>query len=156
MWAGCSTPRSSAHTHTHMCCAGTPRANKAVSREKPEGSEVSAPNRTVLQQHVEFYDRCGSACLLPACLRAQPPHPRCTVRHQWRLRQLAARHACALGALTREVPVALCCAVLCCAWRWQERAGEGAARCRIRCQSSRWPAAALPHRTHAFMAFGTM
>jgi peroxygenase len=36
---------------------GQPRANKAVSREKPDGSEMSAPHRSVLQQHVDFFDR---------------------------------------------------------------------------------------------------
>lgn len=32
-----------------------PRANKAVSAEKPEGGST-ASNRSVLQQHVDFWD----------------------------------------------------------------------------------------------------
>ena len=32
-----------------------PRANKAVSTEKPEGGNT-ASNRSVLQQHVDFFD----------------------------------------------------------------------------------------------------
>jgi hypothetical protein len=37
--------------------AGQPRASRAISTERPEGSEKSAPNRTVLQQHMDFFDR---------------------------------------------------------------------------------------------------
>ncbi len=32
-----------------------PRANKAVSAEKPDGGST-ASNRSVLQQHVDFFD----------------------------------------------------------------------------------------------------
>ncbi|KAK9827453.1 hypothetical protein WJX74_003320 [Apatococcus lobatus] len=35
---------------------GAPRATRAVSKEKPHGSDNSADNRTVLQQHVDFWD----------------------------------------------------------------------------------------------------
>jgi hypothetical protein len=38
---------------------GVPRANKAVSKEKPQGSDskYSRDDQTVLQQHVAFFDR---------------------------------------------------------------------------------------------------
>jgi hypothetical protein len=38
-----------------------PRANKAVTKEKPQGSDskYSRDDLTVLQQHVAFFDRCG-------------------------------------------------------------------------------------------------
>lgn len=36
---------------------GLPRANRAVTRDKPEGSPESKNNRTVLQGHVDFWDR---------------------------------------------------------------------------------------------------
>lgn len=40
---------------------GVPRANKAVTKEKPQGSDskYSRDDLTVLQQHVAFFDRCG-------------------------------------------------------------------------------------------------
>ncbi|GIL80563.1 hypothetical protein Vretimale_16017 [Volvox reticuliferus] len=36
---------------------GMPRANKAISKEKPNGDPRAPANRTVLQQHVMFWDR---------------------------------------------------------------------------------------------------
>lgn len=44
---------------------GLPRANKAVSRDNPQGSEYSASNRTVLQQHVDFWDRDRDGKIYP-------------------------------------------------------------------------------------------
>ena len=35
---------------------GIPRATKAVTIEKPEGNMDSPDNRTVMQQHVDFFD----------------------------------------------------------------------------------------------------
>eukprot|EP00967_Tisochrysis_lutea_P021340 scaffold24245_cov17-Tisochrysis_lutea.AAC.1 len=37
--------------------AGMPRANRAPSIEKPQGSPTSPPNATVLQQHCMWFDR---------------------------------------------------------------------------------------------------
>ena len=36
--------------------AGQQRANRAVTAEKPEGTPESPDNRSVLQQHVDFFD----------------------------------------------------------------------------------------------------
>ncbi|KAK9809514.1 hypothetical protein WJX73_007320 [Symbiochloris irregularis] len=36
--------------------SGVPRATKAVSHEKPDGSKSSPSDRTVLQQHVDYWD----------------------------------------------------------------------------------------------------
>ena len=69
-----------------------PRANKAVSREKPEGSQVSSPNRSVLQQHVDFWDRCAIAAAYqappilagmqhPSHKSPQTPHPVTNANH---------------------------------------------------------------------------
>ncbi|KAG2492156.1 hypothetical protein HYH03_009647 [Edaphochlamys debaryana] len=44
---------------------GMPRANKAVSREKPEGDPRSPADRTVLQQHVMFWDRDNDGVIFP-------------------------------------------------------------------------------------------
>ncbi|EFJ40618.1 hypothetical protein VOLCADRAFT_69295 [Volvox carteri f. nagariensis] len=44
---------------------GMPRANKAVSREKPDGDPRSPTNRTVLQQHVMFWDRDSDGVIWP-------------------------------------------------------------------------------------------
>lgn len=38
-------------------CAGIPRANKAISAENPMGSPNSPQDKTVVQQHVAFWDR---------------------------------------------------------------------------------------------------
>lgn len=35
---------------------GIPRATKAVTVEKPDGNMDSPDNRTVMQQHVDFFD----------------------------------------------------------------------------------------------------
>jgi hypothetical protein len=46
-----------------------PRATKAVSIEKPDGGD-SPDNRTVLQQHVDFFtSKDGGRCRLHACVR---------------------------------------------------------------------------------------
>jgi peroxygenase len=39
--------------------AGQPRANRAATVDRPEGSPDRPRNRTVLQQHVDFFDRGG-------------------------------------------------------------------------------------------------
>lgn len=44
---------------------GMPRANKAVSAEVPDGSPESPENRTVLQQHVMFWDRDNDGVIYP-------------------------------------------------------------------------------------------
>ncbi|CAG8623855.1 13684_t:CDS:2 [Cetraspora pellucida] len=46
--------------------AGLPRAVIAASREKPKGTEgKNVNNRTVLQQHVEFWDEDGDGVIRP-------------------------------------------------------------------------------------------
>lgn len=44
---------------------GMPRATKAISAEKPNGSEDSPNNRTVLQQHVDFWDEDKDGIIWP-------------------------------------------------------------------------------------------
>lgn len=44
---------------------GMPRANRAVSREHPHGSEKSPPNATALQQHVLWWDFDGDGTIYP-------------------------------------------------------------------------------------------
>ena len=45
--------------------AGQPRANRAASLERPAGSPESADNRTVLQQHVDFFDTNQDGIIYP-------------------------------------------------------------------------------------------
>ncbi|KAK9807866.1 hypothetical protein WJX72_011603 [[Myrmecia] bisecta] len=45
--------------------AGAPRANQVVSKEEPEG-RAAVPNRTVLQQHVDFWDFDKDGMIYPA------------------------------------------------------------------------------------------
>ncbi|KAI8799792.1 caleosin, partial [Cladochytrium replicatum] len=45
--------------------AGTPRANIACSQEMPEGSADGKPHLTVLQQHMEFFDRDKNGIVYP-------------------------------------------------------------------------------------------
>mgnify|MGYP001807047397 CR=1 FL=1 len=49
----CCLPASLPLMHT----PGMPRANKAISRERPDGDPRAPADRTVLQQHVMFWDR---------------------------------------------------------------------------------------------------
>jgi len=44
---------------------GLPRANRAISKEKPNGSEASPPNASVLQQHVLWFDFDGDGVIYP-------------------------------------------------------------------------------------------
>jgi len=44
---------------------GMPRANRAISKEKPNGTENSPPNATVLQQHVLWFDFDGDGVIYP-------------------------------------------------------------------------------------------
>ncbi|GLC42503.1 hypothetical protein PLESTB_001105000 [Pleodorina starrii] len=44
---------------------GMPRANKAISKERPEGDARAPANRTVLQQHVMFWDRDNDGVIFP-------------------------------------------------------------------------------------------
>lgn len=45
--------------------AGMPRANRAISKEKPEGTPNSPPNATTLQQHVLWFDFDGDGVIWP-------------------------------------------------------------------------------------------
>lgn len=42
-----------------------PRATRAISREKPEGDDRSPNNKTVLQQHMAFWDRNDKGVIWP-------------------------------------------------------------------------------------------
>lgn len=44
---------------------GMPRANLAISREKPQGTPGSSTRHTVLQQHVLFWDRDNDGIIWP-------------------------------------------------------------------------------------------
>lgn len=44
---------------------GVPRANKAATKEMPNGSASSPANQTVLQQHVAFFDRDHDGVIWP-------------------------------------------------------------------------------------------
>ena len=46
--------------------AGQPRANRAVTMESPAGSKDSPDNRTVLQQHCDFFDIGNKGFLWPS------------------------------------------------------------------------------------------
>lgn len=57
------------HFHLRAYCVrtGMPRASRAVSREKPNGTPGSPPNATVLQQHCMFWDQDGDGLIYPWC-----------------------------------------------------------------------------------------
>lgn len=44
---------------------GVPRANRAPSKEMPEGSPNTAKDKTVLQSHVDFWDRDRDGIIFP-------------------------------------------------------------------------------------------
>jgi hypothetical protein len=74
---------------TFLCCAGVPRANKAVSVEAPDGSpaHLAREDYTVMQQHVAFFDRCVGVLielLAFGCLQlGSVVRQRCCCAHQW-------------------------------------------------------------------------
>lgn len=45
--------------------AGQPRANRAVTVERPEGTPGSPENRSVLQSHVDFFDTDKDGIIYP-------------------------------------------------------------------------------------------
>ena len=47
-----------------------PRANKAISAERPEGSPTSPGNLSVMQQHAAWFDRLFTQMLVPAVIAA--------------------------------------------------------------------------------------
>ncbi|GAQ91219.1 Caleosin [Klebsormidium nitens] len=64
---------------------GLPRALVAPSRERPDGSRAfhDPKSLSVLQQHVEFFDRRKTGIIMPWDTYAGEPLPRALVAHKW-------------------------------------------------------------------------